>query len=116
MLRSLIVLLIVALGATSATAQQRPPVSQRPLEKLSELPVDQQVVSLGYCNGTYIVTTKDGAKLPFPEFNLRFKTDSSGYGPMQGTPTILAASMMGDRAFVIFASPDEISQFIRREC
>ena len=114
--RSLIVLLIVELGATSATAQQRPPVPQRPLEKLSALPLDQQVASLAYCNGTYIVTTKDGAKLPFLEFNLRFKTDSSGYGPTKGAPALLSANMMGDRAFVIFASPEEISSFIQRGC
>ena len=116
MCRSLILLLIFVLCATPAVAQQRPPVPQRPLEKLSELPPDQQVASLGYCNGTYIVTTKDGAKLPFGEFNLRFKTDSSDYGPTQGAPALLAANMMGDRAFVIFANPEEISGSIKRTC
>lgn len=102
--------------ADAAEAQQRPPVPQRPLERLSELPPDQQVAALEYCNGTYIVTVKDGAKLPFREFNLRFKTDSSDYGPSKDAPALLSANMMGDRAFVIFADPEEISRFIQRKC
>jgi cytochrome c len=31
-------------------------------------------------------------------------------------PAIVPAGMMGDRADVIFASPDEISPFIRHQC
>jgi len=29
---------------------------------------------------------------------------------------LLASGMMGDRGFVIFAAPEEIGTFIRREC
>jgi hypothetical protein len=32
------------------------------------------------------------------------------------SPAIVPAGMMGDRADVIFASPDEISGFITRQC
>jgi cytochrome c len=53
---------------------------------------------------------------PFWEFNLRFKTDSSDKGPEPGHPVLIPASMMGDRAFVIFAAPEEISGFIESKC
>ena len=50
------------------------------------------------------------------EFNLRFKTDSSDVGPEPGNPVIIGAGMQGDRASVVFASPGEISSFIKQSC
>ena len=47
---------------------------------------------------------------------MRFKTDVSSDGPQKGAPAIVEAGMMGDRADVIFASPDEISVFISHRC
>ncbi len=76
----------------------------------------QQVKAIRYCTDTYRVTTAEGETVPFWEFNLRFKTDASEYGPPSGRPALLRASMMGDRAFVIFASPKEISAFIETKC
>lgn len=95
-----------------------PALAQQPAQKLplKEIPADQQVAAMRYCDGTYIVETKDGGRFPFPEFNLRFKTDSSSFGPAPGRPALLPANMMGDRAFVIFASPGEISEFIKTQC
>jgi len=58
----------------------------------------------------------DGATVQFWERNLRFKTDSSQEGPGEGSPAMVGAGMVGDRASVIFASPDEFGQFITREC
>jgi len=52
----------------------------------------------------------------FWERNLRFKTDSSEEGPENDAPAILAGGMLGDRASVVFASPDEISRFIKPQC
>lgn len=52
----------------------------------------------------------------FREFNLRFKSDSSGNGPHKGKPAILPAGMRGDRPFVIFTDPGETGDFIRKEC
>jgi hypothetical protein len=52
----------------------------------------------------------------FWERNLRFKTDVTADGPQKGAPAIVPAGMMGDRADVIFASPDEISAFITHQC
>ena len=52
----------------------------------------------------------------FWERNLRFKTDVSDEGPEKGAPALVGAGMMGDRADVIFASPEEISGFISSQC
>jgi cytochrome c len=83
---------------------------------LETLGSEQQVVAIRYCEDTYDVTTAAGESIPFWEFNLRFKTDSSDRGPRPGHPALLPASMMGDRAFVVFAAPDEISAFIESRC
>jgi hypothetical protein len=50
------------------------------------------------------------------EFKLRLKTDLSDAGPRAGKPVIIGAGMQGDRASVVFASPAEISRFIRETC
>jgi len=47
---------------------------------------------------------------------LRFKTDVSEDGPQKGAPALVGAGMMGDRADVIFANPNEISGFISSQC
>jgi cytochrome c len=75
-----------------------------------------QVSAITLCQDTYRVTTADGNTRDFWERNLRFKTDSSDDGPEEGRPAILRAGMMGDRAAVIFALPNEISTFIVRKC
>lgn len=74
------------------------------------------MTALRYCEDTYEVTTADGAVLPFWEFNLRFKTDSSDRGPERGKPAIVGTGMGGDRAAVVFAKPEEISAFIQPGC
>ena len=76
----------------------------------------QRVTAIRHCADTYFVTLGSGNTYPFWEFNLRFKTDSSKYGPYKGNPAILRASMRGDRAFVIFSTPEEISLFIKEQC
>jgi cytochrome c len=62
------------------------------------------------------VTTADGETTDFWEANLRFKTDSGPTGPLPGKPTLMPAGMMGDRASVFFATPEEISSFIKHQC
>jgi cytochrome c len=83
---------------------------------LKKVGPDRQVRSIRLCRDSYFVTTADGRTKPFWEPNLRFKTDSSATGPLAGRPAILPAGMMGDRASVFFASPGEISPFIRHQC
>ncbi len=83
---------------------------------LMKIGPDETVKAIGYCRDTYHVVTADGETHDFWERNLRFKTDSSDEGPVTGAPAILGAGMMGDRASVIFAAPDEISGFIKHDC
>lgn len=83
---------------------------------LKKVGPDRQVRSIRLCRDSYFVTTADGETADFWEPNLRIETDSSALGPPKGTPAIMPAGMMGDRAAVIFAAPAEISAFIKRQC
>jgi cytochrome c len=85
-------------------------------EDLKKLGPEYKVQSITYCPDTYRVTTADGQTKLFWERNLRFKTDSSVIGPEKGAPALTFSGMQGDRAFVIFSMPEEISPFIKREC
>jgi cytochrome c len=76
----------------------------------------QHVTGITHCRDTYRVTTADGKTRHFWERNLRLKTDSGEDGPQSGAPAILPAGMMGDRADVIFAAPEEISKMIEARC
>jgi cytochrome c len=91
-------------------------MSQARLESLRDVEPQGQVRAIRYCRDSYFVTLGTGKTFPFWEFNLRFKTDGSGTGPAPGQPVILHAGMRGDRASIVFASPDEISKFIEKHC
>lgn len=83
---------------------------------LKKLDPGQQVKAITYCRDTYRVTTADGKTRAFWERNLRFKTDSGKDGPERGAPAIMPAGMMGDRASVIFAAPEEFNKVIEARC
>jgi cytochrome c len=83
---------------------------------LKNAPAAGQVRSITYCGDTYTVETADGKTEKIWEFNLRFKSDSSKLGPAPGKPVVVGAGMQGDRASVVFATPGEISAFIRESC
>jgi cytochrome c len=87
-----------------------------PDQNLRKLEPGIQIKAITYCHDTYRVTTADGKTRAFWERNLRFKTDASKDGPEKGAPAILPAGMMGDRASVVFAAPDEISKLIEQRC
>ncbi len=89
---------------------------QRGKPDLHKAPPEGQVTALTHCGDTYTVETADGKSQKVWEFNLRFKTDTSKLGPAPGKPVIVGAGMQGDRASVIFASPKEISEFIKVDC
>ena len=89
---------------------------QRPVPNLKTAADSSRIKSISYCHDTFKVTTFDGRTRDFWERNLRFKTDSSEEGPEKDTPAIVNAGMMGDRASIIFSSPEEISRFIARGC
>jgi cytochrome c len=86
------------------------------LPNLKKFDAENRVQAIRYCRDTYRVTTADGKTHDVWERNLRFKTDSSGDGLEKNAPAIVDSGMMGDRASVIFATPEEISGFIAREC
>jgi cytochrome c len=89
---------------------------QRPVPKLKAVEDSSRIKAITYCHDTFKVTTSDGKTRDFWERNLRFKTDSSEEGPGKDAPAIVNAGMMGDRASIIFSSPEEISGFIKRQC
>lgn len=83
---------------------------------LKKLDPEDQVKGVTYCGDTYVVATADGKHRKFWERNLRFKTDSGEDGPKAGAPALVGAGMMGDRADVIFAAPEEFGTFVRKSC
>jgi cytochrome c len=83
---------------------------------LKQLEAGNRVQSISYCRDTYKVTTADGKTHDFWERNLRFKTDSGDDGPAKDTPALVGAGMLGDRADLIFADPNEISRLITGRC
>ena len=85
-------------------------------ENLRKAPPEGQVTALTHCKDTYTVKTADGKINKVWEFNLRLKTDSSDMGPEPGKPVIVGNGMQGDRAAVVFASPNEISRYIAERC
>jgi cytochrome c len=92
-----------------------PPGPRPPLD-LKQIARDYRVRSIRYCGDAYAVTTESGETYPYWEYNLRFKTDSTARGPAKGHPVLLPAGMHGDRAYVVFATPEEISGRIERRC
>lgn len=123
----MIVALVTALSASPTFAQQGGMMQggqggmmgQRDMANLKELPPERAVQAVKYCKGRYLVSTAAGDVLEFSEFNLRIKTDMSDMGPADGKPALLPAGMsgmMGDRAFLIFSEPAEISGYIEKTC
>jgi cytochrome c len=110
---------VPASGAAEAGAPGRQMggmMGARPAPNLKKLDPEDRVEAITYCRDTYRVRTADGKTQEFWERNLRLKTDSSDEGPRQGVPAIVAAGMMGDRASLIFATPEEISASIKQQC
>ena len=86
------------------------------LTDLKKLGRDRQVHAIRSCRDSYFVTTTDGKVHAFWDHSLRFETDASANGPASGTPAMLPAGMMGDRATIVFTRPEDISPFIKQQC
>ena len=101
-----------------AASEPGSPLAGKPrgLPNLKEAPQDALVKAIRHCKDSYFVTDGAGKTVPFWEFNLRFKTDSSASGPRPGAPVMVGQGMQGDRAQVVFSRPEEISRFIREAC
>jgi len=83
---------------------------------LKHLDPENRVQTISYCKDTYTITTANGQTRKFWERNLRLKTDASVDGPERNAPALVKAGMVGDRADVIFADPNEIVSFIVNKC
>jgi cytochrome c len=109
--------LIAYLKAVSdGTAPARPERVAAARLDLRKAPPEGQVRSITLCKDMYTVETADGNREQVAESNLRFRTDSSELGPAAGKPVAIGAGRNEEGGFVIFASPAEISAFIRRRC
>jgi hypothetical protein len=132
--RSLLTLVIVGIGALlpqRARAHQGDPASDAEpaatlpryndiagaasLADLKKVGAECQVRAIRHMRSSYWVVTADGNDFDFPESDLRFKVDSSAMGPFRGSPVIMPAGQVGDRVWVFFAAPDEISTFIKHQ-
>jgi len=82
---------------------------------LKKLAPAERVQKITHCGDTYRITTADGKTRASWEHTLRFKTDASADGPEKGAPALMGVGMMGDRADVIFASPNKISESSRNQ-
>jgi len=91
-------------------------MTSQDVPNLKKLDNATRVQFVRYCRDTYEVATADGSKRKYFERNLRFKTDSSDDGPTSGAPALVPAGMMGDRADVIFATPEEFGKFVTQAC
>jgi cytochrome c len=98
-----------AKGQTSPVA----PATAPALRDLKMVGPESLVTGIGHVDATFEVKTADGRKTSFSETSLRFKIDSSEFGPPTGRPVILPGGMIGDRATVFFASAAEIGILVR---
>jgi cytochrome c len=87
-----------------------------PMRNLRQARPDEIVTHITYCGDAYRVTTAAGRTRVLWEFNVRFKTDGSADGPAVGRPVLLPGGMRGDRVYVVFSGPDEISRTVQKRC
>lgn len=110
-MRRLIVLLAVLWGGVGLALAH-----EGRIVDLKALSPEHQVEAVGYCKGIYAVRLKDGSAREFREFDLRLKTDSGPNGPRPGSPALIEAGMMGDRAFLVFSGPDDMKAVLKHTC
>lgn len=105
--------LIAYLKAVSAGDAAAPKAR---MPNLKNVKAEDAVARIRYCGDTYTVTMKSGETYKIWEFNLRLKTDSSEFGPRPGQPVLIGVGMRGDRAAIVFSTPDEIARLIEPQC
>lgn len=87
-----------------------------PRSDLKKVGKERRVTAIRHCGDAYHVTTESGRTVPYWEFNLRFKTDSSPDGPERGKPVLAPAGMQGDRAQIVFSDLDDLKRFLVERC
>ena len=114
--RADIVAYLVATQSAGAAARDDIP---KPFDKTLDLKSSgpaTRVASVTYCRDTYTLKMENGTAIKFWENNLRFKTDGSKQGPPPGKPVLVPGGQQGDRAYLIFAAPQDMSASIKSEC
>ena len=91
-------------------------MAARPLPDLKQVGKERHVTAIRHCGDAYHVTTEAGRTVPYWEFNLRFKTDTSAKGPERGKPVLVPQGMQGDRAQVVFSDLDDLKRFLVERC
>jgi len=108
--------LVAYLKAVSEGSAPERPAHPAPRRiDFSKAPPEGQVRSITLCKDVYTVETADGHREKVPEANLRFRSESGELGPAPGKPVALGTEK-DDGGVIVFASPAEISGFIRRSC
>lgn len=113
---------VAYLKALAEGKAPRPPrdgggmMAMGPRSDLKQVGKDRRVTAIRHCGDAYHVTTETGRTIPYWEFNLRFKTDSSASGPARGKPVLAPQGMQGDRAQVVFSSLDDLKRFLVERC
>ena len=87
-----------------------------PRADLKKVGKERRVTAVRHCGDAYHVTTESGRTVPYWEFNLRFKTDSSPNGPERGKPVLAPQGMQGDRVQLVFSSLDDLKRFLVERC
>ncbi|MDP6174357.1 MAG: hypothetical protein QGF09_09340 [Rhodospirillales bacterium] len=103
------------LGPESALARKAAGLTKRKRDLKQARPAFL-VAKITYCADTYEVTTRSGSVHQFWEYGFRIKTDRSTLGPRPGAPVLVPSGTVGDRAYVVFAAPEEIGPAITRSC
>lgn len=83
---------------------------------LRSVPSQQRVEALSYCAGTFRLRFKDGSRREFSEIDLRLKIDSGPLGSRPGLPVLVPAGSVGDRANLVFSSPEELKTMLVHSC
>lgn len=91
-------------------------MAMRSPSDLKHVGKERRVTAIRRCGDAYYVTMELGHTVPYWEFNLRFKTDSSPNGPEHGKPVLAPAGMQGDRAQVVFKDLDDLKRFLVERC
>ena len=87
-----------------------------PRANLKRVGKERRVTAIRHCGDAYHVTTESGRTIPYWEFNLRFKTDTSQNGPDHGKPVLASQGMQGDRAQVVFSDLEDLKRFLVERC
>jgi cytochrome c len=83
---------------------------------LKKLDPEDRVQAIQYCGDTYKVYTSRWKDTEFLGAKSAFQDGFQRRRPAKSTPALVDAGMMGDRADVIFADPQEITSIITHQC